>query len=270
LTSMKSIANLKKSANPAFKGAWAALGIPFDVPMIDEKVEGIIDVEALIMTTLLLMEQDRMLTDLPAWLGRFSSLINHQKLKTMFRTTPPRHRSVILENLNQSPLCAAPKSVRSIFNLEPPSESVMKTVQMRANKLNTIENVAQASIMIRNRLQYGTGFRADIIALTSIKAFGVKGTQLAKILCTNESTVSRILSDLRACRFLDQDNERREPTDPYPGIFASSHSLWNLCEMMDAVKFESQELKRGALENLNLRYDGLGRKVIAELAEARS
>jgi hypothetical protein len=267
---MKSIVNLKKSANPALKGAWLALGIPFDVPMIDEKVEGIIDVEALIMTTLLLMEQDRMLTDLPAWLGRFSSLINHQKLKTMFRTTPPRHRSVILENLNQSPLCAAPKSVRTIFNLEPPSDSVMKTVQMRANKLNTIENVAQASIMIRNRLQYGTGFRADIIALTNIKGLGVKGTQLAKVLCTNESTVSRILSDLRACRFLNQDNERTGPTDPYTGIFVSSQSLWNLCEMLDAFEFESQKLRQGTLENINLRHDGLGRKVIPGVADARS
>lgn len=68
--------------------------------------------------------------------------------------------------------------------------------------------------MIRNRLQYGTGFRADIISLTSITGFGTKGNQLAKVLCTNDSTVSRILSDLRACRFLDQDNENTGPTDP--------------------------------------------------------
>jgi len=53
--------------------------------MTDERLEGIIDVEALIMTTLLLMEQDRTATDLPAWLNRFSGLVNHQKLKTMFQ-----------------------------------------------------------------------------------------------------------------------------------------------------------------------------------------
>jgi hypothetical protein len=265
LTSMKSIASLKRKASPAIKGAWATLGIPFDVSIIDEKVEGIIDVEALIMTTLLLMEQDRMVTDLPAWLGRFSSLINHQKLKTMFNTTPRRQQSVILENLNQTPLAAAPKSVRTIFNLEPPSDAVTKTVQMRAKKLNTIENVAEPSVMIRNRLQYGTGFRADIIALTNIKGFAMKGTQLAKVLCTNDSTVSRILSDLRACRFLDQDNERIGAVEPYPGMFISSQSLWNLCEMMDAVEFASQKLKRGALENLNLRHDGFGAKVLKGL-----
>ena len=96
---MKSIATLQKKANPAVKGAWVALGIPFDVPMTDEKVEGIIDVEALIMTTMLLMEQDRIATDLPAWFSRFSSLINHQKLKTMFNIMPGQHRSAIVEKL---------------------------------------------------------------------------------------------------------------------------------------------------------------------------
>jgi len=262
---MKSMTALKKMANPAVKGAWVALGIPFDVSMIDEKVQGIIDVEALIMTTLLVMERDRMVTDLPAWLNRFSSLINHQKLKTMFNTTPSRHQSVILENLNQTPLAAASKSFRSIFNLELPSDAVRKTVQMRAKKLNTIENVAKSSVLIRNRLQYGTGFRADIIALMNIKGFGMKGTQLAKVLCTNDSTVSRILSDLRACRFLDQDNERMGPGDPYPGMFISSESIWNLCEMMDAAKFASPELKRSALENLNLRHDGLGVRILNRL-----
>ena len=119
--------------------------------------------------------------------------------------------------------------------------------------------------MIRNRLQYGTGFRADIIALTNIKGFGMKGTQLAKILCTNDSTVSRILSDLRACRFLDQENERIGPTDPYPGMFISSKSLWNLCEMVDAVEFTSEKLKGATLENLNLRHDGFGTKVLEGL-----
>jgi DNA-binding IclR family transcriptional regulator len=125
--------------------------------------------------------------------------------------------------------------------------------------------VAQASIVIRNRLQYGTGFRADIIALTHVKGFGMRGTQLAKVLCTNDSTVSRVLGDLRGCRFLDQDNERIGPVEPYPGMFISSQSLWNLCEMMDAVKFSSQELRRGALENLSLRHDGFGMKVFKEL-----
>jgi hypothetical protein len=255
---MKSITPLQKRASVAVKGAWVALGIPFDVPMTNEKVEGIIDVEALIMTTLLVMEQDRIATDLPAWLSRYSDLVNHQKLKTMFNTMPGQHRSVILEKVSQSPFRAAPKSIRDIFSLKPASEAISKTVQMRVRKLNTIENVAQTSIMIRKRLQYGTGFRADIIALTHVKGIGMKGTQLARVLCTNDSTISRVLGDLRACRFLDQENERIGPVEPYPGMFMSSQSLWNLCEMMDAVEFSSRELKRAAVENLNFRFDRFG------------
>jgi len=262
---MKSISHLKKMASPAVRGAWVTLGIPFDISPIDEKVEGVIDIEALIMTTLLLMEHDRMVTDVPAWLGRFSSLVNHQKLKTMFKTMPRQHRSVILETLNQSPFHGASKSVRKVFDMGQSSEGVSEIIQTRAHKLNTMENVAQTSIMIRNRLQYGTGFRADIIALTHIKGLGMRGSQLAKLLCTNDSTASRILSDLRACRFLDQDNERIGPVEAYPGMFISSQSLWNLCEMMDGLSFSSKELKRGALENLNLRQDGFGRKVLEGL-----
>ena len=262
---MKSITALQKKASPAVKGAWVALGIPFDLPMIDEKAEGIIDVEALIMTTLLLMEQDRMTTDLPAWLSRFSGLVNHQKLKTMFNKMPAQHRSEILEKVSQSPFGSAPQSIKDIFSVTPTSEAVSKTVQLRMRKLNTIENVAEVSIMIRNRLQYGTGFRADIIALTQVKGFGMKGTQLAKVLCTNDSTVSRILGDLRACQFLDKDNERIGSIETYPGMFISTQSLWNLCEMMDAAQFSSQELKRGALKNLNYRQDGLGMGILREL-----
>ena len=67
---------LQKKTDAVIKGAWVSLGCPFDLPMIKEKDDGIIDVEALIMSTLMVMKQDRMTTDLPAWLSRFSSLIN--------------------------------------------------------------------------------------------------------------------------------------------------------------------------------------------------
>jgi hypothetical protein len=48
-------------------------------------------------------------------------------------------------------------------------------------------------------------------------------------------------------------------------MFISWQSVWNLCEVMDAAKFASQELKRSTLENLNLRNDGLGVKILNEL-----
>jgi hypothetical protein len=55
--------------------------------MIDEKVNGIIDVEALIMTTLLLVEQDRMVTDLPAR-GRARRLFSPEPLGLLPSAVP--------------------------------------------------------------------------------------------------------------------------------------------------------------------------------------
>lgn len=267
MISIKFIENVKDKTRELIKGAWATLGMPFDLPVINERIEGIIDAEALIMATLLLLEQDRMLTDLPAWLRRFSSLINHQKLKTMVKTMPRQHSSRLAETLSQTPFGGVPKSMRNIFNLkEPESEAISETILMREHKLNTIPNVARDSIMIQNRLLYGTGFRADLITLTHIKGLGMKGTRVAKLLCTNDSTVSRILKDLRACRFLDHDNERIVPIESYPGMFISTQSVWNLCEVIDAFEFSFEELRRDAFETLDLTHDGFCRKVLSEWA----
>jgi hypothetical protein len=264
---MKSIESIQEKARELIKGAWVTLGMPFDLPVIDEKEEGIIDVEGLIMATLLMMEEDRMVTDLPAWLKRFSSLINHQKLKTMVKALSQEHRTLILDNVNKALFGSAPKSIRNIFNLtEPDSEAVSETIRMRGRKLNTIPNVAQASIMIHNRLLYGTTFRADLITLTHIKGFSMNGTRLARLLCTNDSTISRILKDLRDSSFLDHDNERTEPIESFPGMFISVQSVWNLCELIDAFKFSFEELRRGAFESIDFKQDGFGRKIVAELA----
>ena len=267
MISMKSIESLKEKTRELIKGAWSTLGMPFDLPVINERIEGIIDVEALITSTLLLLARDRMLTDLPAWFRVFSSQINKQKLKTIFKTMPGQHRSHIFEKMSQAPFGGTPESIRSIFNQkEAEPKTVSETIHMRARKLNTIPNVARASIMIHNRLLYGTGFRADLITLTHIKGLGMKGTRLAKLLCTNDSTISRILKDLRACRFLDHDNERIVPVESYPGMFISTQSVWNLCEVIDAFEFSFEELRRGAFETLDLTHDGFCRKVLSEWA----
>jgi hypothetical protein len=262
MISMTSIATLKQETSRVVKAAWVTLGIPFDFPMVEEKVDGIVDVEALIIATFLVMEKDRLATDLPAWINRFSSLINFQKLKTIFRGLSRKDRAFILTNLKQAHFSSTPAAFRNVFGLKAQSDgTVSETIGLRAPKINTIENVSQASLMIKNRLIYGTGFRADLITLTHIEHIGMKGTELARLLCANSSTVSRILNDLKASRFLNQEGERMEPSELYPGMFMSVVSVLNLCEMMDATQFSLQELRKGALENLNYKRDGFGRKV---------
>ena len=178
---------------------------------------------------------------------------------------PPAQGEIVLKNMKQMSFLGLPKSFRQIFKLEPPSEVVMGDIQLRIQKINRIENVAQASFMIRNRLQYGTGFRADIITLSDIKGFNMRGNQIAKLLCTNDSTVSRILNDLKASKFLSRDNKKIRPTDNYPGLFISSQTLWNICELIDAFQFSREELKQAALEGLDFKHDGFGKKYIPPL-----
>ena len=254
---------LENRANLIIRSAWATMGIPFDVPMLNEKKEGIIDVESLLMITFLVMGQDRMITDLPAWIIRFSDVINHQKLRTMLNASPEKHRNIIIEKLNQAFFGATQIAFRRIFGIQkPPSNEIIETIKMRSSKLNSLEHVAQSSFMLNNRLLYGTGFRADLITITHIKNFKMNGTQLAKLLCTANSTISRILNDLRACQFLDRENERVINTSPYPGMFLSTQTIWNLYEILDAEDFRSGELKKATYENINFKNDGFCMQLI--------
>jgi len=247
---------VKNRARFITRCAWVTMGIPFDVPIVNEKREGIIDVEALFMATFLFMEQDRMVTDLPAWIIRFKDIINHQKLKSMFKSCPEKHKRTIFKNLNHDPFGATPESFKRVFGLKniPTKESV-QTIERRSLKLNSLNHVARTSVVIKNRLLYGTGFRADLISITQIKNIKMNGKQLATLLCTADSTISRILNDLRSCKFLDQDNERIKLANPYPGMFLSSQTILNLYEIIDAEEFRSKELKKEAYENINFKND---------------
>jgi hypothetical protein len=233
---------VKDRARFIIRTAWVTMGIPFDVPMVNEKREGIIDVEALFMATFLCMEQDRMVTDLPAWIIRFKDIINHQKLKSMFKACPEKHKRTIVDNLNHDPFSATPESFKRVFGLKSiPTKESVQTIESRSLKLNSINHVAQTSVMIKNRLLYGTGFRGDLISITQIKNIKMNGKQLATLLCTADSTISRILSDLRS--------------DPYPGMFLSSQTVLNLYEIIDAEEFRSKELKKEAYENISFKND---------------
>ena len=159
---MTFIKKFKHEANRLVKGEWVTLGMPFEFPMIEEKAKGIIDLEALVIATLLVMGEDRLITDLPAWINRFSNLINFQKLKTIFKRLSGEQRSRILAKLNNPHFYGTPNAFRNVFELRTQKAgSLDETVRSRMQKINTIENVAQMSLMIKNRLLYGTGFRAD-------------------------------------------------------------------------------------------------------------
>ena len=263
---MTSMMKLKEETKRVVKSAWVTLGMPLDSHMIEEKADGIVDVEALIIATLLVMDDDRLATDLPAWVNCFSSLVNFQKLKTIFRGLPEKYRASVLSRLNHACFTAMPKTFRNVFAFKTGVVGTLdKIVELRTRRINTIENVAQVSLMIKNRLIYGTGFRADLITLTHIENIGMKGTGLANLMCAANSTVSRILNDLKASRFLEKDGERMDPFESYPAMFISVLSVMNLYEMMDATQFSLKELRQGTVENLNFKHDVFGREISEKL-----
>ena len=177
-----------------------------------------------------------------------------------------KHSEWILTNLNHAYFTTTPKAFRNIFGLKTDAVAYGdETVRLGTRKINTIENVAQTCLMIKNRLTYGTGFRADLITLTHIENTSKKGTELARLICADNSTVSPILNDLKASCFLNQDGEREGSFEPYSGMFVSVVSVWNLCEMMDATEFSLKELKEGVLDSLNFKHDVFGRKVLKKL-----
>jgi hypothetical protein len=253
---------IRDKAKVLVKSAWVTMGLPFNAQMVEEKREGIIDVEALLIITFLLMERDRMVTDVPAWIIRFGGLMNHQKLKTLVKVIPVKHKRAISEKLAWGSFGAAPSAFRKVFRIkEIAQKEIVDTIESRISRLNSPEHAAQSSIMLRNRLLYGTRFRADLITVTNILNLRMSGKEFADLLSTNSSTVSRILSDLRACRFLDGNNERTDLKDPYPGMFLSTQSIWNLCEILDAEEFRSDELKRATYGGLNFKHDTFGMQI---------
>jgi hypothetical protein len=239
------------------------MGLPFDTDAIDEKEAGILDVEALLMMTFMSMGRNRMATDVPAWITRFSDVINHQKLKGLWASFPDKHRKRVTDNLSLFPRMH--KNFRDIFALKGSNNpSAFKSVQDRMSKLNFVEHVAQSSIMIKNRLLYGTGFRADLITLLQIENLKLNARQMSKMLSAADSTISRLLSDLRAAQLLDENNEMRNKQDRFPGLFLSSYSIWNLLDLIDAQEFQSDELRRAAIERLDMRFDGFTRLLLRQ------
>ncbi len=121
--------------------------------------------------------------------------------------------------------------------------------------------------MIKNRLFFGTGFRADLVSVVQAVSMPLQITQIARLIGSVESTASRIVSDLKACGFLDRHNlptaERKEAR----GLFISADSVANASALSEAKRFKSDELRRTAIDDMDARFDGLMRSVIGNLTE---
>jgi hypothetical protein len=262
MTSMRSGRDWTSSSNRLLQRAWATMGLPFDAEMIDENSDGTLDVECLLIATFLVMGQDRSASDVPAWTLRFGDLINHQKLKGLFGNLSSKHRERITGNL--ALFQEMPRAFRNIFSQGASgSKARLRGVESRMSRLDSLEHIARRSVMIRNRLLYGTGFRADLISLLQVRGLKVNARQMSRLLCAADSTISRLLRDLRAGQLIDRNNEMRGSQETFPSLFLSAFSVSNLVNLLDAQEFRSEELRRSAAEELDTRFDGFTRALLA-------
>ena len=253
--------NWISSSNRLLRRAWTTMGLPFEAEMIDEKTEGILDVEGLLMATFLVMGRDRSATDVPAWILRFSDLINHQKLKGLFVNLSPKHKKRVTENVSLFP--EMPNTFRNIFATKTSGATARPAgMESRMSKLDSLEHIASRSIMVKNRLLYGTAIRADLISLLQVENLKVNARQLSKLLCAADSTISRVLSDLRAGQLIDRNNEMKDRLETFPSLFLSAVSVSNLINLIDAQEFQNEGLKKSAVEDLDTRFDGFTRALL--------
>lgn len=244
--------------------AWATLGLPLAGPLIDERSSGIIDPEALTLLTLDCIPEGRHAVDVAAWLVAHADLVNHQKLKALYRSLPLPHQRTVAAAIERGPYQGVSALAGLAGTSNPVRDDVRKVVKAREGKLVPMTEIASRARMLGNRLLFGTGIRADVVSLLQTRIEERNGVTLARLLCVAKSTISRILTDLRTCRFLDPKNM---PPDGsvFPPPFVSALTVANGARWLDASRFESQLLAKEELVDLDVANDGLMRLVIAAM-----
>lgn len=248
-----------KLAKDLLSRAWTNLGVLLPKSPVDERKLGIIDPEALILSTLLVLPDARFSLDATAWLQVHTDLLNHQKLKSMVALLSAKETTSLREIISDGPWQAYAPLLR-LFHFETnPSAKIMSAVKMRHDKLAAVSRFAPQSIMIRNRLLYGTGARADIISILETQKRtrdrNGNGASLANQAGTSTSTVSRILSDLRSCGFINEHNEIVKRQEYKTGFFISSVTPVNITRFLDARQFKNEKLAESALQEIDTRDD---------------
>jgi hypothetical protein len=247
-------------ASPLLGRAWATLGLPLAVKPIDERSDGLVDPEALLLATLALPEAVRtsLELDIAAWAARFEHLIGRARLGFLWSRLPDHRRAAVTASAGAGPLRCLPAALlEAIGAAESRDPGLAAAVAARRDRIAGPARVCASAIMLRNRLLFGPGARADIAAVAGALAGGSSGKLLARLAATSEATVSRIVRDLRACGYLD-DFRRSVFHEGIPnGLFVSADTPGNISEVVDASLFGDEALERDALSRLDTRYDGL-------------
>ena len=251
---MKSWEQIRADAVPLLERCWVTLGAPASVEPVDELIDGLVDPESAILLGMLAGKDTRLWTDIPAWLNRFQDLVNFQKLGSLFRSLPEFARVELHAQLPGSMFDACPKRFSRIFGLDQNATERI-AMSMRIKKLLPASEVAKRSVMIHNRLLFGTSFRADLASLMLMKESGLSGRKASFLLAAANSTVSRIARDFKDCGYVDPHGRMTGDRPRLPGLFLSTDTARNFVELMQASRFAHQVLWDNAVRQLDLRFD---------------
>jgi hypothetical protein len=253
------------SARPLLRRAWATLGLPLAVKPIDERNDGLVDPEALLMATLILPEGDcaSLGLDVAAWAIGFEHLIGRTRLGVLWSRLPEHRRAVATASAGAGPLRCLPVALLEVIGVaESCDPRIAAAVAARRDKIVDPARVSASATMLRNRLLFGPGARADIATVAGALAGGSSGKLLARLAATSEATVSRILRDLQACGYLAGFRRSVFDRGIPNGLFLSADTPGNLSEVVDASLFGDEALERDALSRLDTRHDGLLRRAM--------
>lgn len=257
-------ARLQDAIRRQLIAAWRSFGLPLASQPIVEREMGLVDPEALLVLTLLYVEDGRLLSDVQAWVAANSDLLLRQKLASLQRVLGTKERKHTEEKLATSGMVAPLEGASRIPGRGPQSFAEFKDAMgARVARFAPRPEVARQARVLRNRLLFGVGFRADVVSIIECRARPVNGRALARLLATNFSTVSRILADLVACEFIDSKGRLPGHEPPFPGLFISCDSARHIPALIDAVRATNPSLRRAMLPSIDPGLDALGASILA-------
>lgn len=261
---MKSFQNIEKALGKKLISVLTTMGMPFSATPLRESRDGIIDPEAAILLAVSFANHSRVMTDLPAWISKHADLINHGKLKSLLSMFAEEQRHTVVDAMRGGLFEACPTAFKRAVGLGgQASSSKKRDLLSRASKIKPVDSISESCAMVKNRLLFGTGFRADLVSVVQVVPFPLRVSQLALLTGSAESTASRIVSDLQACGFLDKHNQVAEEDRTGQGLFVSTDSLRNASAFLEAKKLKAEQLRQDALDDMELRFDGLMRNTLA-------
>jgi len=171
---------------------------------------------------------------------------------------PGPSRVAALETASWMDLQGGSGRLATALGIPPTTGSKRAEIEARKGRIRSPEETAALSAFVNGRLLFGTGYRADLVSLTSIRRHVFGGPELARLLATSPSTISRLSADLVGCGFLDRRGRRRPPGDEFPGLAVSADSPANIVAILDAQQVRDKTLSRTIEGECDFEWDRLG------------